>query len=88
MRPPWQTSRPRSDAGTAAVERPAAFFNIHEAATVDAIASRIMPGTADDPGAHEAGVVFYIDRTLGGTNLGYTRKTYTPGPFPVVRRNQ
>jgi gluconate 2-dehydrogenase gamma chain len=66
------------------VDRPAAFFNIHEATTVDAIVSRILPGTADDPGAHEAGVVFYIDRTLGGTNLGYALKTYTQGPFPVV----
>lgn len=65
-------------------ERAAAFFNIHEAATVDALVSRILPGTADDPGAHEAGVVFYIDRSLGGTNLGYTLKTYTQGPFPVV----
>jgi gluconate 2-dehydrogenase gamma chain len=65
-------------------ERPAAFFNIHEAATVDALVSRILPGSADDPGAHEAGVVFYIDRSLGGTNLGYTLKTYTQGPFPVV----
>lgn len=66
------------------VDRAAAFFNIHEAATVDAITSRILPGTADDPGAHEAGVVFYIDRNLGGTNLGYELKTYTQGPFPVV----
>jgi gluconate 2-dehydrogenase gamma chain len=65
-------------------ERPAAFFNIHEAETVDAIISRILPGSADDPGAHEAGVVFYIDRSLGGTNLGYTLKTYTQGPFPAV----
>lgn len=65
-------------------QRPATFFNIHEAATVDALVSRILPGSDDDPGAHEAGVVFYIDRTLGGTNLGYTRKTYTQGPFPVV----
>jgi gluconate 2-dehydrogenase gamma chain len=65
-------------------QRPAAFFNIHEAATVDALVSRIMPGTDDDPGAHEAGVVFYIDRSLGGTNLGYTLKTYTQGPFLVV----
>jgi hypothetical protein len=64
--------------------RPAAFFNIHEAATVDAIVSRIMPGDESDPGAHEAGVVFYIDRSLGGTNLGYTLKTYTQGPFPVI----
>jgi len=65
-------------------ERPAQFFNTHEAATVDALVSRIMPGTPDDPGAHEAGVVFYIDRSLGGTNLGYDLKTYKQGPFPVV----
>jgi gluconate 2-dehydrogenase gamma chain len=65
-------------------ERPTQFFNIHEAETVDALFSRIMPGTEDDPGAHEAGVVFYIDSALGGTNLGYNLKTYTQGPFPVV----
>jgi gluconate 2-dehydrogenase gamma chain len=65
-------------------DRPAQFFNIHESETVDAIVSRILPGTADDPGAHEAGVVFYIDGVLGGSNLGYTLKTYTQGPFPVV----
>lgn len=64
--------------------RPAEFFNNHERATVDAIVSRIFPGDADDPGAHEAGVVFYIDRSLGGSNLGYTLKTYTQGPFPVI----
>ncbi|MEZ4565097.1 MAG: gluconate 2-dehydrogenase subunit 3 family protein [Thermomicrobiales bacterium] len=64
--------------------QPAEFFNMHEAATVDAIASRLMPGDADDPGAHEAGVVFYIDRTLSGTNLGYSLKTYTQGPYLVV----
>jgi len=64
--------------------RPAAFFNPHEAETVDAIVSRIMPGDADDPGAHEAEVVFYIDRNLGGANLGFNLKTYTQGPFPVV----
>jgi gluconate 2-dehydrogenase gamma chain len=70
--------------GMSGPERPAAFFNIHEAETVDAIVSRILPGSADDPGAHEAGVVFYIDRSLGGTNLGYTLKTYTQGPFPAI----
>jgi len=65
-------------------DRAIAFFNIHEAATVDALVSRILPGTADDPGAHEAGVVFYIDRNLAGANQGYQLKTYTQGPFPVV----
>jgi gluconate 2-dehydrogenase gamma chain len=72
------------DTPAAGAERPVEFFNLHEAATVDALVSRIMPGSADDPGAHEAGVVFYIDRSLGGANLGYTKKTYTQGPFPIV----
>jgi gluconate 2-dehydrogenase gamma chain len=65
-------------------QRPIAFFNIHEAQTVDAIVSRLLPGTTDDPGAHEAGVVFYIDGALGGPNVGYDLKTYTQGPFLVV----
>lgn len=69
---------------TADTSSPIQFFNPHEAATIDAIASRILPGDESDPGAHEAGVVFYIDRSLGGANLGYTLKTYTQGPFPVI----
>jgi len=81
-----QDATPVADHGAMAPtdSRPIQFFNIHEAATVDALVSRILPGSADDPGAHEAGVVFYIDRTLGGANLGYALKTYTQGPFPVV----
>lgn len=80
------TATPEAGAmpGMGTDQRPAAFFNIHEAQTVDALASRILPGTADDPGAHEAGVVFYIDRVLGGTNLGYHLKTYQQGPFLVT----
>lgn len=83
--PPLQAT-PVADEMTemADASRPAEFFNNHERETVDAIVSRIFPGDADDPGAHEAGVVFYIDRSLGGTNLGYTLKTYTQGPFPVI----
>lgn len=83
--PPLQAT-PVADEMTemADASRPAEFFNNHERATVDAIVSRIIPGDADDPGAHEAGVVFYIDRSLGGANLGYTLKTYTQGPFPVI----
>lgn len=69
-------------------ERPAAFFSLHEAATVDALAARLIPGDANDPGGHEAGVVFFIDRTLAGTNLGYDLKTYTQGPFPVTEEAQ
>jgi gluconate 2-dehydrogenase gamma chain len=42
------------------------FLNDHEARTVDALAARIIPGDAEDPGAREAGVVVYIDRSLAG----------------------
>jgi gluconate 2-dehydrogenase gamma chain len=42
------------------------FFNATEAAAVEAIASRIFPGDADDPGAREADALTYIDRSLGG----------------------
>ncbi len=37
-----------------------------EANTIDAIAGRIIPGDAADPGAREAGAKIYIDRALGG----------------------
>lgn len=70
--------------GMGTEERPTAFFNLHEAETVDALVSRILPGSADDPGAREAGVVFYIDQALGGSNLGFTLKTYTQGPFSLI----
>ena len=39
------------------------FFSPEQAAEIDAISSRIIP-TTDTPGAHEAGVVFFIDRAL------------------------
>lgn len=52
----------------------------HEAETADAITSRIMPGTPDDPGAHEAGVVTYIDNLLA-FNDGYAEFTYLKGPW-------
>lgn len=52
----------------------------HEAETVDAITSRILPGSAEDPGAHEAGVVTYIDAMLA-FNQGYAEFTYLQGPW-------
>jgi gluconate 2-dehydrogenase gamma chain len=45
---------------------PLLFFNADEAATMDALAGRIVPGDADDPGAREAGAVVYLDRALAG----------------------
>ena len=42
------------------------FLSPKDAETVEAMAARIVPGDSDDPGAREAGVVYYIDRTLAG----------------------
>src|SRR5271169_1082793 len=39
------------------------FFTPEQATEIAAISARIIP-TTDTPGAHEAGVVFFIDRTL------------------------
>jgi gluconate 2-dehydrogenase gamma chain len=39
------------------------FFSAEEAKEIDAIGARIIP-SEDSPGAHEAGVVYFIDRAL------------------------
>lgn len=65
-------------------ERAVEFFTPHEAETVEALAARIFPGTPEDPGAREAGVVFYIDRSLAFAQSGYNVKTYIQGPFPIT----
>jgi gluconate 2-dehydrogenase gamma chain len=46
------------------------FLNRAEADAVDAMAARIVPGDAGDPGAREAGAMVYIDRTLAGFARG------------------
>lgn len=56
------------------------FFTDAEAWTVDAVAARLIPGDEADPGAHEAGVVFYIDRKLAD-HEAFAEPTYTQGPF-------
>jgi gluconate 2-dehydrogenase gamma chain len=42
------------------------FFTKEEAATVEAITARLIPGTPDNPGAREAHAVVFIDRALAG----------------------
>lgn len=44
--------------------------------------SRIMPGTDDDPGALQAGVVLYIDAKLNRFE-GYAEPTYRKGPHAL-----
>jgi gluconate 2-dehydrogenase gamma chain len=43
-----------------------AFFNPHNASTIAAFAERLMPGAPGKPGAHDAGVLNYIDLALAG----------------------
>ncbi|MEO7995828.1 MAG: gluconate 2-dehydrogenase subunit 3 family protein [Gemmatimonadaceae bacterium] len=63
-----EAAPPSSDTMHMAPESPAppqelVHLSAAQAADIDAIASRIIP-TDDAPGAHEAGVVFFIDRSL------------------------
>ncbi|MEO7359254.1 MAG: gluconate 2-dehydrogenase subunit 3 family protein [Gemmatimonadaceae bacterium] len=62
--PPAETSMKHAPgAESAAPPQELHHFNTAQAADIDAIASRIIP-TDESPGAHEAGVVYFIDRTL------------------------
>jgi gluconate 2-dehydrogenase gamma chain len=56
------------------------FFTPTEARTIEAVAARILPGSADDPGAREAGVVIYIDAKLARFDQ-FAEPTYWEGPF-------
>jgi gluconate 2-dehydrogenase gamma chain len=64
-------------AAQSAVPTKFGFFSADEVKEVDAIASRIIP-TDDSPGAHEAGVVYFIDRGLS-TFAADDQKTYREG---------
>ncbi|HEX6386178.1 MAG TPA: gluconate 2-dehydrogenase subunit 3 family protein [Anaerolineae bacterium] len=56
------------------------FFTPHEALTTVALTSRILPGTPEDPGAREAGVVYYIDNLLS-VSEGFNEPTYRHPPY-------
>ena len=62
------------------------FFTPEEAVEVDAIASRIIP-TDNQPGAHEAGTVYFIDRALM-TFAADDQKTYRAGLPDLQARTQ
>jgi gluconate 2-dehydrogenase gamma chain len=42
------------------------FFNLADARTIEALAAQIIPSEEGSPGAREAGVIYYIDRSLAG----------------------
>ena len=56
-----------------------------EAETIVALSSRIIPSVDGRPGAREAGVVFFIDRSLATFNAG-RRKFYAEGLQDLNRR--
>lgn len=56
-----------------------------EAETIDALTSRIIPSVDKRPGAHEAGVVFFVDKALATFNAGQ-RKMYAEGIQDLNRR--
>jgi len=58
------------------------FFSAEEAAEIDAICARIIPSD-ETPGAHEAGVVYFIDRALT-TFAAEDQKTYREG-LPAIQ---
>lgn len=55
-------------AATGPADESFVFFTTAQGRTVDAIAERMIPTDDLGPGAHDAGVVFYIDRALAGPN--------------------
>lgn len=56
------------------------FFTPHEARTVEAFTARLLPGTPQDPGAREAGVVYYVDFMLSHED-GFVEPVYRQAPF-------
>lgn len=58
------------------------FFTPDEARTVEALTATILPGSPEDPGAREAGVVFYIDALLW-YDRGFGTRTYYRPPFAM-----
>jgi gluconate 2-dehydrogenase gamma chain len=78
------TSDKAGKSGKAAAEKtvriPLRFFTESEAAIVAAAVARIFPSDESGPGAHEAGVVIFIDRQLAGP-WGRDARRYTHEPF-------
>ena len=56
------------------------FFNPGEAATVEAIVNRLIPGDHLSPSGKDCGCAVFIDRQLAG-DFGQASRLYTKGPF-------
>lgn len=56
-----------------------------QAEVMDALTSRILPSVDGRPGAHDAGVIYFIDRALSTFNAGQ-KKLYGDGIADLNRR--
>jgi gluconate 2-dehydrogenase gamma chain len=56
------------------------FFNVDEAAFIEAACERLIPGDDVGPGALDAGVPNYLDKQLGGA-WGSGERLYRSGPW-------
>ena len=82
---PW---RPNSaDAPTPTSGANYQFFRPEEAAFIEAAVARLIPSDETGPGAHEAGVAFFIDRQLAG-GYGMGERTYLGEPFAAGTATQ
>ncbi len=61
-------------------------LDANEAQEIDAITSQIVPST-DGPGAHEAGVVYFIDRALA-TFDAHLRENYRAGMAAIQQKRR
>jgi gluconate 2-dehydrogenase gamma chain len=81
---PTQAKLASDKAGKAAAAKtiriPLRFFTESEAAIVAAAVARVFPSDDAGPGAHEAGVVIFIDRQLAGP-WGRDARRYAHEPF-------
>jgi gluconate 2-dehydrogenase gamma chain len=64
---------------------PFSVLTADQARALDAITSRILPSVDGRPGAHEAGVVYFIDKALATFNAPQ-KKPYEDGVADVNRR--
>jgi len=76
----WATHQARAS-GSAGLS----ILTSAQAEVMDALASRILPSVDGRPGAHEAGVVYFVDRALSTFNAGQ-KKLYADGIADLNRR--
>ncbi len=70
---------------TAQGRRDFSVLTAEQAKVLDALTSRVIPSTDGRPGAHEAGVVYFIDKSLATFNARQ-KKLYVDGVRDLNRR--